>query len=124
VWTASITGWRATTARAPYSASKAGIISLVQTAANSFAGTGVRVNTVCPGLIETSMTKPIFDDARTRETQQRIGQLNPQKRAGQPNEVASTALFLVSDAASYVNGQAIAVDGGLSSALPSTLPRR
>ena len=47
----------------PYSASKAGVISLVQTAAYSFSGTGMRINAVCPGLIETGMTKPIFDDA-------------------------------------------------------------
>lgn len=102
----------------PYSASKAGVISLVQTVANEFYGTGVRVNAICPGLIETGMTKPIFDGARARGTDDRIGQLNPLKRYGLPPEIAQAALFLASDDASYVNGQAIPVDGGLSSTHP------
>ena len=64
------------------------------------------------------MTKPIFDNARDRGTEERIGQLNPLQRAGQPSEIAAMALFLASDEASYVNGQAFPVDGGLSSSLP------
>ena len=56
---------------------KAGVISLVQTAANELYGTGVRVNAIAPGLIETGMTKPIFDGARARGNEDRIGQLNP-----------------------------------------------
>ncbi len=102
----------------PYSASKAGVISLVQTSANSLAGTGVRVNAICPGLIETGMTRPTFEYARSRGTADRLGQLNPLLRYGLPAEIANMALFLASDDASYVNGQAIAVDGGLSSTLP------
>ena len=90
----------------------------MQTAANQLAGTGVRVNAICPGLIETGMTKPMFDFARARGSEKKIGQLNPLKRAGQPIEIARMALFLASDEASYVNGQAIAVDGGLSSSHP------
>jgi NAD(P)-dependent dehydrogenase (short-subunit alcohol dehydrogenase family) len=70
------------------------------------------------------MTKPLFDRARERGTADRIGQLNPLQRYGAPDEIAATALFLASDEASYVNGQAIAVDGGLSSTLPFRLPRR
>jgi NAD(P)-dependent dehydrogenase (short-subunit alcohol dehydrogenase family) len=102
----------------PYSASKAGVISLVQTAANELAGTGVRINAICPGLIETGMTRPIFERARARGSESRIGQLNPLRRSGAPEEIARTALFLASDASSYVNGQAIAVDGGLSTSHP------
>lgn len=124
VCTASVAGLRANAAGAPYSASKAGVISLVQTAANALTGTGVRVNAVCPGLIETGMTRAIFDAARARGTTDRIGQLNPLERAGAPEEVAAAALFLASDEASYVNGQAIAVDGGLSSTLPFKQQRR
>jgi NAD(P)-dependent dehydrogenase (short-subunit alcohol dehydrogenase family) len=124
VCTASVAGLRANAGGNPYSASKAGVISLVQTAANSFLGTGVRVNAVCPGLIETGMTKTIFDGARARGSEDKIGQLNPLQRAGRPEEIAAMALFLASDEASYVNGQAFAVDGGLSSTHPFTRPRR
>jgi hypothetical protein len=80
--------------------------------------TGVRINAVCPGLIETGMTKPVFDRAKERGTQDKIGQLNPLKRAGQPHELAAMGLFLASDEASYVNGQAIPVDGGLTASMP------
>ncbi len=118
VCTASVAGLRANAGGTPYSASKAGVISLVQTTANELYGTGVRVNAICPGLIETGMTKPIFDNARSRGTEGKIGQLNPLKRNGVPEEIAQMALFLASDDASYVNGQAIAVDGGLSSTHP------
>ncbi len=124
VCTASVAGLRANAGGIPYSASKAGVISLVQTAANALLGTGVRVNAVCPGLIETGMTRPIFDRARAHGTEDRIGQLNPLQRAGRPDEVAAMALFLASDEASYVNGQAFAVDGGLSSTHPFVRPRR
>ena len=107
----------------PYSASKAGVISLVQTSSNAFYGTGVRVNAVCPGLIETGMTKPIFDNARARGNEDKIGQLNPMGRYGEPEEIANMVLFLASDEASYVNGQAFPVDGGLTSTLPFVKPR-
>jgi NAD(P)-dependent dehydrogenase (short-subunit alcohol dehydrogenase family) len=121
VCTASVAGLRSGAGGMPYSASKAGVISLVQTAANQLAGTGVRVNAICPGLTETGMTKPIFDGARKRGTERKLGQLNPLRRAAGPEEPASVALFLASDDASYVNGQAIAVDGGLSSSHPVVL---
>ncbi|MFT5580303.1 MAG: NAD(P)-dependent dehydrogenase (short-subunit alcohol dehydrogenase family) [Paraglaciecola psychrophila] len=124
VCTASVAGLRANAGGAPYSASKAGVISLVQTSANQFYGSGVRFNAICPGLIETGMTQPIFDGARSRGREDKIGQLNPTARYGNPVEIANMALFLASDEASYVNGQAIAVDGGLSSTLPFVAPRR
>ena len=120
VCTASVAGLRANAGGSPYAASKAGVISLVQTAANELYGTGVRVNAICPGLIETGMTKPLFDGARARGSERKIGQLNPLRRYGEPREIAAVALFLASDEASYVNGQAYAVDGGLSSTHPFT----
>ncbi|HKW54160.1 MAG TPA: SDR family NAD(P)-dependent oxidoreductase [Stellaceae bacterium] len=123
ICTASVAGLRANAGGHPYSASKAGVISLVQTAANSLTGTGVRVNAICPGLIETGMTRPIFERARERGSQGKIGQLNPLQRPGEPEEIAAMALFLASDEASYVNGQALAVDGGLSSTHPFARPR-
>ncbi len=124
VLTASTAGLRAAAGNAPYSASKAGVISLAQTAANSLSGTGVRVNAICPGLIETGMTQAMYDNARERGTAGKIGQLNPLQRGGEPEEIAAMALFLASDESSYVNGQAFAVDGGLSSTLPFTRPIR
>jgi NAD(P)-dependent dehydrogenase (short-subunit alcohol dehydrogenase family) len=124
ICTASVAGMRANGSGHPYSASKAGIISLVQTAASSLTGSGVRVNAVCPGLIETGMTRPLFDHARARGTEVKIGQLNPLLRHGEPAEVAAVALLLASDEGSYVNGQAIPVDGGLSSSLPFVMQRR
>ncbi|MGY3494231.1 SDR family NAD(P)-dependent oxidoreductase [Bradyrhizobium sp. USDA 4502] len=120
ICTASVAGLRAGAGGHPYSASKAGVISLVQTTAYSLSGTGVRINAVCPGLIETGMTKATFDRAKERGSSDRIGQLNPLKRAGQPHELAAMGLFLASDEASYVNGQAFAVDGGLTASMPYT----
>ena len=118
ICTASVAGIRSGAGGSPYSASKAGVINLAQTSANEFYGTGVRVNAICPGLIETGMTKPIFEGARARGNEDKIGQLNPMTRGGVPIEIANAALFLASDESSYVNGQAIVVDGGLSSSHP------
>jgi NAD(P)-dependent dehydrogenase (short-subunit alcohol dehydrogenase family) len=118
ILTASVAGIRSGAGGMPYSASKAGVISLAQTAANQLAGSGVRVNAICPGLIETGMTRSLFEQARSRGNEHKIGQLNALKRPGVPMEIANMALFLASDAASYINGQAFAVDGGLSSSLP------
>ncbi|RJF64401.1 SDR family NAD(P)-dependent oxidoreductase [Rhodopseudomonas palustris] len=118
VCTASVAGLKSGASGHPYAASKAGVISLVQTTAYSLSGTGVRINAVCPGLIETGMTKPVFDNAKQRGTDHKIGQLNPLKRAGQPHELATMGLFLLSDEASYVNGQAFPVDGGLTASMP------
>jgi NAD(P)-dependent dehydrogenase (short-subunit alcohol dehydrogenase family) len=123
ICTASVAGLRSGAGGSPYSASKAGVISLVQTSAYQLGGSGVRINAICPGLIETGMTRPIFDQARSRGTDNKIGQLNPLRRAGAPIEIARMALFLASDAASYVNGQAFPVDGGLSSSHPIVPPR-
>ncbi|MXO94126.1 glucose 1-dehydrogenase [Erythrobacter arachoides] len=122
VCTASVAGLRSGAGPAPYSASKAGVINLVQTAAQQLAGTGVRVNGVAPGLIETGMTAPLYDSARARGLEDQIGLLNPLGRGGEPGEIARAALFLASDAASYVNGHVMAVDGGLSSSHPVTRP--
>lgn len=117
--TASVAGLRSGAGPAHYSASKAGVINLVQTAAQQLAGTKVRINAICPGLIETGMTRAAYERARAAGKLDRIGQLNPLLRGGEPEEVAELALFLASDAASYIHGQAIAVDGGLSTSHPT-----
>ena len=116
--TASVAGIRSGAGGPPYSASKAGVINLVTTAAQQLTGTNVRVNAVCPGLIETGMTQRVFEYAREHGKLDKVGRLNPLKRYGHPEEIARVALFLASDDASYINGQAIAVDGGLSSSHP------
>ena len=120
VLTASVAGINSGAGPGAYSASKAGVINLAKTAAQQLTTSGVRVNAICPGLTETGMTKPTFDYAKAKEVTHKLGQLNPLKRAAQPEELANVALFLASDQASYVNGQAIAVDGGLTSSHPVT----
>ena len=116
--TASVAGIRSGAGGPAYSASKAGVINLVKVAATQLAGANIRVNAICPGLIETGMTELIFDRARAKGQEDQIGHLNPMKRGGAPIEIANAALFLASDEASYVNGQAIVVDGGLSASHP------
>ncbi len=120
ICTASVAGFRAGAGGAAYSASKAGVINLVKIAATQLAGSGIRVNAICPGLVETGMTGEVFDRARAKGLGDKIGQLNPLKRAGEPSEIANAALFLASADSSYVNGQALAVDGGLSASHPFT----
>jgi NAD(P)-dependent dehydrogenase (short-subunit alcohol dehydrogenase family) len=118
ICTASVAGLRSGAGGPAYSASKAGVISLVKIAATQLAGAKIRVNAICPGLIETGMTQPLFDRARDKGQEDRIGHLNPLKRGGQPIEIANAALFLAGGESSYVNGQAITVDGGLSASHP------
>ncbi|KAI1269752.1 putative 3-oxoacyl-reductase FabG [Xylariaceae sp. FL1019] len=121
IGTASVAGIRSNAGSTPYSASKAAVVSLAQSISYQLSGTGIRVNAICPGLIETGMTAPTFDSARARGTEKKLGQLNPLKRAAVADEVARVALFLGSDEASYVNGQAWSVCGGLSAGHPYVL---
>lgn len=120
VLTASVAGINSGAGPSAYSASKAGVINLAKVAAQQLSTSGVRVNALCPGLTETGMTKGTFDYARDKGVTHKIGQLNPLRRGAQPEELANAALFLASDLASYVNGQALAVDGGLTSSHPVT----
>ncbi|OJZ88578.1 hypothetical protein ASPFODRAFT_31553 [Aspergillus luchuensis CBS 106.47] len=118
ICTASVAGLRSNAGSTDYSASKAAVVSVAQTCAYQLAGTGIRVNAICPGLIETGMTQAVFDAARARGTERKVGQLNPLQRGAVADEVARVALFLGSDESSYVNGQAWAVCGGLSAGHP------
>ncbi|MCJ1354896.1 MAG: hypothetical protein MMC33_004886 [Icmadophila ericetorum] len=116
--TASVAGIRSNAGSTDYSASKAAVVSLMQTCAWQLSRTGVRCNAICPGLIETGMTSQMYEAARKRGTEAKIGQLNPAGRGAVADEVARVALFLGSDESSYVNGQAWAVCGGLSAGHP------
>jgi len=118
ILTASTAGLRSGAGTIDYSASKAAVNSMAKTAAYQLQRTDIRVNTICPGLIETGMTDLTFEYARQRGTIGKIGQLNPLGRFGVADEIANAALFLASASSSYVNGQNIAVDGGLSASHP------
>jgi len=118
ICTASVAGIRAGAGGPAYSASKAGVINLVKVAATQLSGAAIRVNAICPGLIETGMTKPVYDWARAAGREDKLGHLNPLKRGGIAQEIAAAALFLASDESSYVNGHALVVDGGLSISHP------
>jgi 3-oxoacyl-[acyl-carrier protein] reductase len=102
---ASIVGQRANPGQANYAASKAGLIALTKTVAAEVARRSVTVNAVAPGFVETEMTEGLGDE---------LLKAVPARRAGTPDEVAACVRFLASDAASYVTGATLTVDGGLT----------
>jgi len=118
IMTASVAGLRSGAGTIDYSASKAAVNNIAQTSVYQLQKTDIRVNAVCPGLIETGMTTGIFQFARSKGAGAKIGQLNPMGRYGIADEIANVVTFLASDEASYVNGQNLAIDGGLSSSIP------
>jgi NAD(P)-dependent dehydrogenase (short-subunit alcohol dehydrogenase family) len=102
---------------AAYSAAKGGVIALTRAAAMEFAASKIRVNCICPGGIVTPIiyASPLMDANIHPDTiRSLLGSAHPIPRAGEPEDIAATALWLASDDASFVTGQAIAVDGGLS----------
>lgn len=107
----SVGGLRGQLANPAYSASKAGAISLVQTLGIAWASEGIRVNGIAPGLVETKLTKVTVDHPKRLEAAlSRI----PAGRLARPEEIAGVALFLASPLSSYIQGQTIVVDGGLT----------
>jgi len=111
--TASIAGLLGSPPTAVYSASKHAVIGLTRSVAIECTGTGVRVNCVCPGLIESRMLGAIFEGRYgSTATPPRAIERVPARRLGQADEVASIVAFLASDDASYVSGSAYTVDGG------------
>jgi meso-butanediol dehydrogenase/(S,S)-butanediol dehydrogenase/diacetyl reductase len=100
-----------------YSASKAALINFTRTSACEVGAHNVRINAICPGLIETGMTQPFFELARSVGKENQLGKYCELKRAATPEEVAWAILFLASDEASYITGQALPVDGGITASM-------
>lgn len=115
--TASVAGLRSGAGGNAYSASKAGVINLTMTAACDLGNDNVRVNAVCPGLVESGMTRAVFDYARANEKAHKLGARCELRRYGDPEEIAAAILFFASDDASYITGQALPVDGGNTASL-------
>ena len=109
VSTSSIVGLVGNAGQANYAASKAGIIGLTKSVARELAGRGVTVNAVAPGYIGTDMTSALPEKVKESMKAQ-----IPAKRIGTPEDVANVVAFLCSDAAAYVTGEVIRVDGGLA----------
>jgi 3-oxoacyl-[acyl-carrier protein] reductase len=105
---ASYSGIEGNRGQANYAASKAGLIALTKTTAKELAGKGVRANAVAPGFIATAMT-----DALPQQAKDAALAMIPLKRMGAPGDVAAVVAFLASDAAGYITGQVVSVDGGL-----------
>ena len=108
---ASVVGVLGVRNRAAYSASKGAIVALTRNMAMDYAAYGIRVNCLCPGFTRTPMTKALFAD---RDRLAKLTALHPLGRLGEPADVAHAALFLASDEAAWITGQAIAVDGGFT----------
>ncbi|HYV46086.1 MAG TPA: SDR family NAD(P)-dependent oxidoreductase [Myxococcaceae bacterium] len=106
---ASVSGLRASPGQASYAASKGGLLALTRTLAAELGPRGIRVNAVVPGMLDTGMAKHV-----DRRLVERYRAALPSGRLGTGEEVARAALFLASDDASYVFGQALVVDGGFS----------
>ncbi len=119
---ASVAGIRSGAGGNAYSAGKAALINFTQTSACEVGSYNVRINAVCPGLIETGMTQPFFDYARSAGKEDQVGKYCELRRAASPEEVAWAILFLATDEASYITGQALPVDGGITSSM--SLPGR
>ncbi|MBN8943753.1 MAG: SDR family oxidoreductase [Rhizobiales bacterium] len=116
---ASMSGLEPHVGHGAYSASKAALIMLCRQLAQEWGPAGIRVNAVCPGMIRTPMTEPIYQDADIAALRDRIV---PLQRVGRPEDVADVVAFLASRDARYVTGEAIRVDGGFASSILAHVP--
>jgi NAD(P)-dependent dehydrogenase (short-subunit alcohol dehydrogenase family) len=108
---ASVAGLRAAMFQGVYGMTKAAVISMTQTFAAEVGGTGIRVNAIAPGLIETRFAAAIVQNDTIRKM---VVDRTPLARHGQPDEITGAALYLASDASAFVNGHTLVIDGGMT----------
>ncbi len=108
---ASVEGLEGSATSTAYNASKGGVVLMTKNMAVNYARDGIRVNCLCPGLIETPLTAPL-QQPELEHVREQIRSWHAMERSGRPEEVAAAALFLASDDASFVTGHPLAVDGG------------
>jgi NAD(P)-dependent dehydrogenase (short-subunit alcohol dehydrogenase family) len=111
---ASIEGLEGGEGASTYNASKGGVVILTKNLALDYGRMGIRANAICPGFIETPMFASVMNGEDFAEIKDRIRAQHKLGRFGQPEEIAGAAFFLASDDASFVSGQALAVDGGFT----------
>lgn len=102
---------------AAYVAAKHGVVGLTKSAALEYATSGIRINAVCPGVIRTAMLDHAIREGAL--TEDAAGRMNPVQRLGTPAEIAESVIWLCSDAASFITGHAMAVDGALTAGIPT-----
>jgi NAD(P)-dependent dehydrogenase (short-subunit alcohol dehydrogenase family) len=111
---ASVEGLEGSEGGSPYNASKGGVVLLTKSLAMDYGRMGIRANSICPGFIETPLFESVFGQAVFAKYRERLRDQHKLGRFGQPEEIAGAAFFLASDDASFVSGQALAVDGGFT----------
>jgi 3-oxoacyl-[acyl-carrier protein] reductase len=109
IFITSVVGWTGNPGQANYCASKAGVTGMAKSLAQEVASRGITINCIAPGFIATPMTDVLTDDQKAR-----INQNIPLGRMGSPDDIAAGALYLSSDAASYITGQTLHINGGMA----------
>ena len=109
--TASVAGLTGSPGLSAYNAAKHGVVGLTRNAALEFGKFGVRVNCICPGVIETPLVMNMF--GQMEGARKMLDAMHPMGRMGQPSEIAKAVTFLASDDASFITGHALAIDGGI-----------